>query len=106
MPSIGIRVAGHEITKSGSDKFAVYIVEVTTDGKTYTLRRRWNDLRQCEEAMKKTHSKQLGKLPKFEVHTWRSLPALASGAPPCRHPKLSAEQRRAQQVYRDALCGE
>ena len=51
---IDVFVTGHEVRNRGEKPFACYKVEVTTESyKRYTLTKRWNDLRVCDEALRK-----------------------------------------------------
>ena len=69
---IDVFVTGHEVRNRGEKPFACYKVEVTTESyKRYTLTKRWNDLRVCDEALRKANGALCSRLPKFEYHSWR-----------------------------------
>ena len=72
MPALEIRVTGHGVRQSPKGSaFACYDVVVSEGTETYTLHKRWSDLRACEEALQKTHAVELKELPAFEAHRSR-----------------------------------
>ena len=68
---VQIKVSSHEVnTPSGGQPYATYTLEVTTEsGAQYSVQRRWNDLRKCEDALRKEY--KLAGCKRVEAHSWR-----------------------------------
>ena len=78
MSAVIVRVVSHEVRDAvpNASPFACYTLLVTTEsGNTFTIHKRWNDLKQCEEALRKSNTEQqrLRGCPRVEAHSWKQL---------------------------------
>ena len=75
MSRVRVRVRSHEVcpgTRPGTSPFACYTLEISTEsGVRYSIRKRWNDLRQCEDALRVDYD--LKQCRRVEAHSWRQL---------------------------------
>uniref|UniRef100_A0A7S0IK38 PX domain-containing protein n=1 Tax=Calcidiscus leptoporus TaxID=127549 RepID=A0A7S0IK38_9EUKA len=74
MPSsVHVDVPTFRLSENHGDTFAVYVIDVSEGDESWSVVRRWNDIKEMMQDMHELHTKELraAKIPKFEPHGWR-----------------------------------